>query len=240
MATKTIELAGIGPITLVKRPQSRNLRLSVTASGVRVSMPRWTPFSAGQAFALSNLAWIQAELARQETPRLESGQAIGKLHYLRFEHVLGDQPLTSRVTATEVIVRLHPSQHSSDPDVQGRALAAARRALKREAEHLLPPRLQSLAATHGHHYHSVSVKQLKRRWGSCDNHQAIVLNLYLMELPWIYIDYVILHELAHTVELNHGPAFWRLLTTMEPRARALAHQLRSHQPAIGSWQGPKP
>jgi predicted metal-dependent hydrolase len=235
MATKTIELAGVGPITLVKRAQSRNLRLSVTSSGIRVSMPQWTPFSAGQAFALSNIDWIQRELARQSVTVLESGQRIGKLHYLRFEHVLGDQPLTSRVTGTEIVVRLRANELSSDADVQARALTAARRALKREAETLLPPRLRGLAAKHGRDYASVSVKQLKRRWGSCDSHQNIVLNLYLMELPWEHIDYVLLHELTHTVEMNHGPRFWELLSSMEPYARDLARRLRQHQPSIGTW-----
>lgn len=235
MATKIIELEGIGQVTLVKRAGNRSLRLSVTPNGVRVSMPHWTPFSAGQAFALSHLDWIKAEQAKLNRPPLESGQRIGKLHYVRFEQALGGQSISSRVTATEVIVRLQHGETIDDEQVQQRAEAAAIRALKREAERLLPPRLQGLAAKHGKAYSSVSVKQLKRRWGSCDSHQAITLNLFLMELPWDYIDYVLLHELSHTVEMNHGPAFWRVLTAMQPRARDLAKQLRSHHPAIGTW-----
>ncbi len=236
MTTKIIKLAGVGPVTLIKRPQSRGLRLSVTANGVRVSIPRWVSFGAGQDFALSNLSWIQQELAKQSTAPLESGQRIGKLHHLRFEHVLNGRPATGRVTATEIIVRLHSGETIDDPKVQDRARTTAMRALKREAERLLPPRLQGLAAKHGREYTSVGVKQLKRRWGSCDNHKAITLNFFLMELPWDYIDYVLLHELAHTVEMNHGPAFWRTLQAMEPRARDLARQLRRRQPAIGVWQ----
>lgn len=236
MSTKVIELTGVGEVTLVKRAQSRSLRLSVTASGVHVSMPRWTPFSAGAAFALAQTAWIQQELAKQAKPLLESGQRVGKLHYLRFEQVLGGQPISSRVTGTEVIIRVQHGEVISDAPVQKRALLAATRALKREAEQLLPPRLQALAARHNLSYSSVHVKSLKRRWGSCDSHQAITLNLYLMELPWEYIDYVLCHELTHTIEMNHGEAFWRLLTGLEPRARALSKQLRKHQPAIGNWQ----
>lgn len=235
MATKHIELAGVGQITLVKRRGNRSLRLSITPTGVRVSMPTWTPFSAGQAFAQSHIMWIQAELAKQSKPPLESGQKIGKLHYLRFEQVLGEQAATSRVTATEVVVRLKSDETIQDDVVQERAYQACIRALKREAERLLPPRLQSLATQHGKFCSSVGVKQLKRRWGSCDSHQAITLNLFLMELPWDYIDYVIMHELAHTEHMNHGPSFWQSLTAMQPRARDLARQLRRHQPAIGSW-----
>lgn len=232
MASKIIDIPGVGSVTLVKRAQSRSLRLSVTSGAVRVSMPRWTPFSAGAAFALQQAGWIQAELLKQARPLLESGQRIGKLHYLRFEQVLGGQSITSRVTGTEVIVRMQLGEVISDPQVQKRAASAAVRALKREAERLLPPRLASLAARHNLTYTSVSVKSLKRRWGSCDTHGAITLNLYLMELPWEYIDYVLLHELAHTVQMNHSADFWDVLTRLEPRARDLARQVRKRQPGL--------
>lgn len=236
MATKTIELAGVGPVTLVKRSSNRNIRLTVTGTGVRVSMPHWTPYSAGQAFAHQHIDWILAELAKQTGPLLESGQRIGKMHYLRFEHVLGSQPLTSRVTGTEIVVKMHGDETTNAPAVQERAHKACIRALKREAERLLPPRIAGLASKHGKQYKSIAVKQLKRRWGSCDSHQNIALNLYLMELPWEYIDYVLLHELAHTEEMNHGEGFWDVLKRMQPRARDLARQLRSHQPAVGTWE----
>ena len=235
MATKTVELEGIGRVILVKRRGSRSLRLSVTPSGIRVSMPTWTPFSAAQDFALSHTAWIQQELAKQTQPLLASGQRIGKLHYMRFEQALGGQSIASRVTGTEIIVRIQHGETVDDPSVQARAQKACLRALKREAERLLPPRLAGLAAKHQKAYTSVAIKQLKRRWGSCDSHQAITLNFFLMELPWDYIDYVLLHELSHTIEMNHGPAFWRTLLAMEPRARDLSRVIRKHQPAIGSW-----
>lgn len=236
MATKIIELDGVGQITLVKRRANRSLRLSVTPKGVRVSMPTWTPFSAGTAFAASHLSWIQSELAKQTKPLLQNGQRIGKLHYVRFEHGLSGQAPGSRVTATEIIVRLAAGEAVADGTVQERAQAASLRALKREAERLLPPRLTSLAEKHGKKYSALGVKQLKRRWGSCDSHQAITLNFFLMELPWDYIDYVLLHELAHTVQMNHGPEFWKELVAMEPRARDLSRQLKQHQPVIGTWQ----
>jgi len=235
MSQRIVELAGIGPVTLVKRTQSRSIRLSVTANGVRVSMPKWTPFGAGEAFAAKHLDWIQQELGKITMPPIENGQRIGKLHYVRFEQVLGNQSIASRVTGTEIVVRMHPGEARTDSAVQARARTATVRALKREAERLLPPRVQNLATSHHREYKSVSVKQLKRRWGSCDSHKVLTFNLFLMELPWEHIDYVILHELAHTVEMNHGTAFWQVLISMEPRARSLSKQLRSHQPAIGTW-----
>ena len=235
MATKTIELTGVGPVTLVKRSSNRSIRLTVTSTGVRVSMPKWTPFSAGHAFALQHTDWILRELAKQAGPLLEAGQKIGKMHYLRFEQVLGVQSVTSRVTGTEVVVKMRAGETSDQARVQERAQKACVRALKREAERLLPPRLAGLAAKHDKHYNDVTIKQLKRRWGSCDSHQNIALNLFLMELPWEFVDYVLLHELTHTVEMNHGPEFWGKLKAMQPRARDLAKQLHKHQPVVGTW-----
>lgn len=234
MSMQKVEISGVGPVTLVKSARSRNIRLTVTADGIRVSMPRWTPFSAGKAFAEHHSDWIQRELAKRPTSQLEAGQRIGKLHYLRYEQILDGKPATSRVTGTEVIVRLQHGEHIEDPGVQQRASAAAARALKREAERLLPPRLETLSQKHGLPYKSVGVKSLKRRWGSCDTHRNLVFNLYLMDLPWEYIDYVICHELTHTVHMNHGTEFWKLLTQLNPRAKDISRQLRNHQPIVGN------
>jgi hypothetical protein len=235
MASKVVDLAGVGPVTLTKRKGSRNIRLSITASGVRVNVPTWVPYAAGIAFAQSHIGWIQSELVKHDKPSLENGQKIGKMHYIRFEHALGTSSTSSRVTGTEIVVKVLSGEQIQDANVQERAHKACIRSLKREAERLLPPRLAGLAAKHAKQYAAVSVKQLKRRWGSCDSNRNITLNLYLMELPWEYIDYVLLHELAHTEQMNHGPDFWQTLSAMQPRAKDLSRQLRKHQPTIGAW-----
>lgn len=236
MAVKRVELAGIGPVTLVKSARNKGLRLTVTSKGVRVSLPRWTSYTAATAFAQAHSTWIASQLAKQASTLLEAGQRVGKLHYVRFEQILNNRPATSRVSGTEIVVGVRPGEASTDAVVQARATAAALRALKREAEQLLPPRLAHMAETYGVKYKSITVRELKRRWGSCDSHGNLTFNLYLMELPWEYIDYVLKHELAHTMQMNHGPAFWQVLTEMEPRARDLARQLRRRQPLMGTEQ----
>lgn len=73
----------------------------------------------------------------------------------------------------------------------------------------------------------VKITGSKGRWGSCSGTGSINLSCYLMLLPPHLMDYVLLHELSHTKEMNHGPRFWELLDSMTGgRARALRAELR--------------
>jgi predicted metal-dependent hydrolase len=63
---------------------------------------------------------------------------------------------------------------------------------------------------------NILVRPMTRRWGSCSKKGTITLNLDLVKVPLIYIDYVIVHELCHLKIHNHSPAFYRLLTRCMP------------------------
>lgn len=233
MAVRTITIEGIGDVKLVKSSSNRSIRLSVNAAGVvRVSMPFWTPYGVGASFAAQHREWIRSELAERVHVSFEQDQKVGKLHHLDFVHVPRSETISTRVTATKVIIKLHPTEEIGDNTVQQRAHKAVIRALKKEADQLLPPRVTRLANEYGFSFSGISAKQLKRRWGSCDSHHQLVFNVYLMELPWELIDYVILHELTHTRHLHHGPAFWAQLKAVCPRALDLRRQIKQYQPII--------
>jgi predicted metal-dependent hydrolase len=121
---------------------------------------------------------------------------------------------------------------AQDPEVQKSAHRASIRALRTQAEKLLPVRLKQLADKYDFEYASVSVKQLKGRWGSCDTRGHITLNLFLMQLPWHLIDYVLLHELTHTKQLNHGADFWDEFLSHEPKAKDYRKQIKEHKPIL--------
>ncbi|QQS18300.1 M48 family metallopeptidase [Candidatus Saccharibacteria bacterium] len=232
MAVKVISVTGVGPVSFVKSARSRNIRLSVNANGVRVSLPRWTPYAVAVAFTGRHAQWIESELAKHTRSLLREGDKIGKLHTVHFESIPERSVPRTRVTPTKLIVMLKPSENSSDLSVQKRAEAAALRALKKEASVVLPPRIRTLADKHGLSYALVNVKNLKRRWGSCDSHGNITLSLFLMQLSWQQIDYVLCHELAHTKHMNHSAAFWTEMKRMMPDARMIAKRVRHIQPAL--------
>lgn len=88
--------------------------------------------------------------------------------------------------------------------------------LKNRAIDYCLPRL-SILAKHMHTtYSGVRFKQQKTCWGSCSSQKNINLNWRLVHAPKAVIDYVIIHELAHTVHLNHGHQFWDLVAKFDP------------------------
>lgn len=222
----------IGEVILQKRKGARSVRLTVAHDGtLRVSMPTWSPYAVGESFARSKVAWIKKHQQAKQPHIFMSGERIGKAHRLHIYHERRIA-IATRVSATEIAVRIPVEFSPSDAQVQTAVQKAAIRALKQEAKQLLPPRLQAMATAHGFTFSRVDIKQLKSRWGSCNSHKEIALNCYLMQLPWELIDYVLLHELMHTRIMAHGPRFWDELSGYVSGLPAKRKAIRAHQPTL--------
>ena len=232
MAQKYIHIDGVGEVALQKRKGTSSIRMTVKPDGtLRVSLPAWSPYKAGEAFVRSKRAWVIEQQKGKSKHIFKPNERIGKGHRLRFV-AERRQTITSRVTKTELIVRLPLGQDTTELAVQKVVYAGAMRAMKQQATHLLPMRLQTLASKHGFKYRTVAIKHLKSRWGSCSSQKDIALNSFLMQLPWELIDYVLLHELLHTQIMAHGQVFWRELgkhVSDLPRKRKT---LKTYQPAL--------
>ena len=102
-------------------------------------------------------------------------------------------------------------------------------ALKQKAQAILPVKLAELAGLYGFTFSAVRIRKSRSRWGSCSTKKIINLSFYLLLLPGHLIEYVLLHELCHTVEMNHSPAFWALLNRCtQNRARELRKELKGY------------
>ncbi len=100
------------------------------------------------------------------------------------------------------------------PDIPGLELELKEsliRLLREEAKLLLPEKAAFFAAQYGFKFRKIIVKNNKTNWGSCSSAGNINLNISLVRLPEPLCDYVILHELCHLKEPNHGPRFHSLL-----------------------------
>lgn len=96
------------------------------------------------------------------------------------------------------------------------------------AKQYLPARTEFLATKLGFEHGNVSVKDYKARWGSCYKNKDITLCYKLMMLSLDLIDYVIIHELCHTVYFNHQKGFHELLSSKIKNERELNRRLKNY------------
>lgn len=96
-------------------------------------------------------------------------------------------------------------------EVQDAIRKGIEQAWRTEAQADLPQRTARLAGQLGFRCGAVTVRNARTRWGSCSARDDISLSIHLMKLPDELIDYVIIHELCHTIHKNHGPKFHKLL-----------------------------
>ncbi len=101
--------------------------------------------------------------------------------------------------------------------------------LRTEAKAFLPGRLRELAAMYGFEFNQVRIKHNVSNWGSCSSKGNINLNLNLMRLPEHLRDYVMLHELCHLKQMNHGPEFHALLGSLCPDWRECKAKLKEYR-----------
>jgi predicted metal-dependent hydrolase len=118
---------------------------------------------------------------------------------------------------------------------QEKLQAALRRWLHRQTHQALKPMTRVLAEVHGFAPRRVTVRSQRKRWASCSAGATISLNSRLMFLPDRLVRYVVLHELAHTVELNHSARFWATLAAVAPDYRERDAELREAWRLIPDW-----
>ena len=230
MSSKVYLLPAIGKVTITKRRANRNIRLSIGHDGdIKVSIPTYAPYLSGLNFVSTKSNWILAN--RPTKTILQNGQIIAGTYVL---NMIEDniQVPSSRIGNDTITVKYPAGHETSHHSIQASATQACIRAIRRQAEIRLPARLYELSGRYSVSYSQLTIKRLTRRWGSCDQTKRIVLNLFLVQLPDELIDYVILHELAHTKVLNHSEQFWKHLSEMDPYAKQHRRHLRTYHPGI--------
>ncbi len=101
-------------------------------------------------------------------------------------------------------------------------------ACRKEANRIFPDKVVELAKIHNFSVGTVKINKSRSRWGSCSSKKNINLSYFCMMLPEHLVDFIILHELCHTMEMNHGSRFWALLDSVSNnRAKELTQELKN-------------
>ena len=199
----------IGEVSYVKNRRARNLSIRINRKGeLRVTVPAYVSIRRAEQFLWSRKNWIVAKLTE-----------INKDASHFREPEAGDEVI---IRGKKITIWLLEAEESAEE--------ALWRILLLEAKAYLPNRLATLSGAHGLKYSGLKIRRMKTRWGSCTAKDSINLNSWLMMLPDHLSDYVILHELVHTLHRDHSHKFWEALDRVtEGSSRQLRKELRRYQ-----------
>ncbi len=222
------------PYRIFRSRRNRHVRLTVSArNGLRISAPPGYPREDLLSFVVEKTDWIDKRIREYEQKVEMHGE-----HWTDGSSLLlfGDSRLL-RVYENPGAKRLRAEFveggfHVSIPETVTGDIAAIRDLLMdwyRKAAHtFLPDRVRFHADRMGVFPSRMTIRNQRSRWGSCSAGGSINLNLKLMMLPPDVLDYVLVHELAHLVELNHSSRFWNIVRFHVPEQQEHRKRLRSY------------
>ncbi len=219
MADKIIEVDGFGQVMVVTSLKTKYIRLSINKELQTVlTLPVHGSMTDGVNFLKKNALWI--ETARK---KVANRMALKPKTIFTEETEFKTRSFTLKIASAprqnmhlellEGILKVeYPQKYKvTSPSIQKAIRFALDEAFRVEAKNYLPGRLTYLAQIHGFSFSGVTIKNVTSKWGSCSSRKQINLNLHLMRLPNHLIDFILIHELCHTVEMNHGDRFHKLL-----------------------------
>lgn len=206
-------------VRIVRSARARRLSITVKPTGeIRLTIPRDVSEREALRFLESKREWIEKARVRvaARMPRSEIITLPYSTKFHRLELATACTPAHKpaagfRISGSTVGVTF-PEGTAPDGEAAQQILRKAVEEVWRvEAKRYLPGRVSEIAARLGFRHGNVTVRNSRTRWGSCSAKNDISLSLHLMKLPYELIDYVIIHELCHTVHRNHGEKFHALL-----------------------------
>ena len=201
------------PFELHESPRARRmmLRIDVAAGVVRVIVPVGVGRMQALRFVGRHHDWVRQRVAALPAARPFSPGAVvpimGRPHRLVHDPAHRGGPRVA--------------QGADGPELRAGGLPEhfARRIvdfLKAEAKREISARAYVLAAQVQRRISAITIRDQRSRWGSCSAAGRLAFSWRLILTPEPVLDYVVAHEVAHLVEMNHAPAFWRLLGTLTP------------------------
>lgn len=203
------------------RARRRTIGLHIAAGGLEARAPRYTPIAEVEAFIRQKEKWIVRRLADVKPEprpfRWREGEALPFLG--------GELRLQCVLERPRGICRVEQTLQFGGPADEARWRKQALAWIRGAAMEFFTERVALYAGRLGVPMPVIGISNARTQWGSCGPKHRIRLNWRLALVPVHLIDYVVAHELAHLVELNHSPRFWAVVATMYPEHRNARREL---------------
>ena len=207
---------------------AKRLSMTIDERGLRVGAPHRLPLGEIEAFVHDNGDWVLkklAELAHAAQPRHVTVKDGLRLPLLDGETEVRVLPGANRVRWVGDTVVL-----AARPDADLGQLAT--RALQKRALAHFGERLAHFCDRLGLATPKLSLSSAHTRWGSCSRHGGIRINWRLIHLPGHLGDYVVAHEVAHLLEMNHSKRFWAVVGSVYPDWKTARVELRQRATSL--------
>ena len=214
------------------RSSRRTIAISITPEGeVEVRAPYRVSSRLLREMVAQREGWIRSHLAKQR--ERESARASFSLEEGAMLPILGRE-LPVKMASEGA----SPMLTEEGFLLPGNGTEAQRRAwvegiYRRCAQEELPRRVEAAEARTGLSCTGVRITGAKTRWGSCSGKNSLCFSWRLMAAHPRAVDYVVLHELAHTRHHDHSREFWQLVERYEPQWRECRELLKQVQDAAG-------
>ena len=228
---RTVNLSGkYLTYTLKRTHRRRSIGLRIDDTGLTVNVP----LRVSEKWLLS----VLQDKAQWVVKKLEHWQASKPqpVHWHDGQKIsFVGTTLTLRVVASlfASLPQLSGSQlivHVTDSANHGLIEQAVTQWYQREAELLFKQRVAHYVQLINVNPRSVKLSNARTQWGSCTADGNVRLNWQLIKMPLSLVDYVVVHELAHLVEMNHSPAFWGVVEKTIPEYLKLRRELQKWSP----------
>jgi hypothetical protein len=212
---------GQAPVQWRRSPRARrvSLRIDPRAGAVVVTLPLRAGRRQGLDLLQTHAAWVMDRLsALPPASPFTPGAVVpvgGRPH--RIVHLPG---LRGAARLGEGVLEV-----AGDPAHVGRRVADF---LRQEARRRITGLALAKAAVVGRRVPRITIKDTRSRWGSCAPDGSLAFCWRLVLAPPEVLDYVVAHEAAHLVHMNHGPRFWALCEKLTPHADAAKQWLSAH------------
>jgi len=232
----------ISDYTVKESPRAKHARLKLSMrEGLVVVVPKGFDRERIPGILRSKKNWLERAQERIETQRkFFEPEPPGKVPERMMLRGIGEEwSVDYRPTDSERVVAVERPGNRilvyGDTDNPSACKAALRRWLNRKAHEHLVPWLQRIADNKGFYPKQILIKSQKTRWASCSKARAVSLNIKLLFIPGDLIRYAMIHELCHTVHMNHSDRFWQCVAQNEADYKSLDTKLREAWRFVPAW-----
>lgn len=209
---------------LTRNKTTHNLKIKIGPQGsVVVIAPYFLPKFLVDQFVKKNKEWVITQLTKQKEHKplntTQSVHVFGKTYKKKIEfdfnkkigmHIQGEYLILNPTTQPNI-------QNDTDKsEWEQKFQEKLELFLKNTASHYIIARTHTIAKKMQVTFNKITLKKQKTRWGSCSSNKNLNFNWQLVHFETAIIDYVIVHELAHLVHMNHSKKFWELVQQYDP------------------------